>query len=207
MRDMEEHKTPEEWYHDSFEKLVENGMSKTQVKEILDPGYAFIVTDPLTGVYNRRVLYERLEALAKQEIPLCIDMLDVDHFKNYNDTYGHGQGDIALKQITSAIKAGTKSEDILARYGGEEFTLILPRTDLKGAKRVTERVRKNVEDMIMEASSENLKEGFEKTTISQGATWHDGSSIKTADQLLKEADVALYEAKKERNMVSFYHLI
>ncbi len=235
MRDIEEHKTPEEWYHDSFERLVnEKGMSETEAGEILDPGYEFIVTDPLTGVYNRRILFKSLETLTKKKVPFCVDMLDVDSFKKYNDTYGHGQGDKALIEITHAIEEGTrgieegtKSEgtltkyngidiiraieegtgliDIVGRYGGEEFTVILPYTDLEQGKIVTERIRKNVEDLVIEAASDNLPKGFERETISQGLTFYDGKSVKTAVQLLKEADAALYKAKdEEKNCVRVY---
>lgn len=208
MRFMKELEGPEQWYFTSLERLVKSGINRGEAKRILKEGYCIMVNDPLTGVYNRRMLFKKMGTeikLAKEKRPLSVIMIDIDHFKKYNDTYGHIQGDLALKQTTNAIKKGTKYTDVLARYGGEEFTVILLKTDLKEARIVADRIRKNIEEMIIEASSENLPEDFEKITLSQGiAQYRENIHGKNIQQLLMDADSALYEAKKKRNSICVY---
>ncbi len=205
MKYMKELESPEQWYFTSLERLVKSGINRSEAKKILKEGYHIMVNDPLTGVYNRRILFKKMETeikLAKEKRPLSVIMIDIDNFKEYNDTYGHIQGDLALKQTTNAIKKGTKYTDILARYGGEEFTVILPKAGLKEARIVAERIRKNIEEMIIEESSENLPEGFEKITLSQGITQYiENIHMGNIQQLLMDADSALYKAKKKRNSI------
>lgn len=105
-------------------------------------------TDPLTLLANRRHFWEKLEAdysyARRHNLPLCLIMLDVDHFKSYNDSFGHPQGDELLKTLAGLICDTVRKEDIPARYGGEEFVIILPSTDKVGAEELAERVRTEV---------------------------------------------------------------
>ncbi len=153
-------------------------------------------TDSLTSIYNRRKFFELLD----QEIRrverynrfLSVVLLDIDHFKKVNDIYGHDAGDYVLKRMTRLIRKDIRITDTFARYGGEEFVLILPETNLEGAKIQIERVRKIIE-----------KASFAKVghiTISAGiAEFIEGDTRKS---LVKRADEALYLAKKEgRNRV------
>lgn len=153
------------------------------------------VTDALTQVGNHRAFQEHLHAQismsARKQQPLCLMLLDVDHFKQYNDTYGHPQGDIVLREVARLLTENTRTYDFVARYGGEEFAVILPDTDIETATVVAERVREVIE-----------RHPFpnRQMTISIGlASWRAGVDPST---LIHEADGALYEAKRSgRNRV------
>ncbi len=153
-------------------------------------------TDPLTGLSNRRVLFERLEVeltrAERSEKGLSIAMMDLDYFKVYNDTFGHQSGDEALKVVASVLSMRLRSQDLLSRYGGEEFCLLMPETTLNGALKILEELRV----MINEANLLN------QITISSGVTHTFG--YENSDRVLKRADDALYNSKKSgRNKVSF----
>jgi diguanylate cyclase (GGDEF)-like protein len=161
--------------------------------------------DSLTGLANRRRFDEELEtylAISKRKsLPLSLIMCDIDHFKLYNDNYGHQQGDLALAATGKALKNSIRRKtDIAARYGGEEFTLILLDTDLDGAKAVARR-------LIQLIANEKIKHSQSPTnaylSISAGiAVVND--SIDSAGQLIQQADKALYRAKESgRNRVAF----
>lgn len=158
------------------------------------------ITDSLTGVFTRRHYLERLreelDYTRKFSYPLSVLMLDIDHFKSFNDHYGHLVGDAILRFISKLIKDNLRQVDLLCRYGGEEFSIILTNTDKEGAKLAAERIRQSVEDGLIKVYDENLK-----VTISIGvATFpEDGRQ----DQMLIEmADKALYKAKQNgRNQV------
>ncbi len=111
------------------------------------------ITDPLIGIYNRRYFDQSLageiERAHKYGMDLCVLMLDVDHFKNINDSYGHFAGDIVLKKLGKIVKKLLHKTHILARYGGEEFAIITPDTDLDKANRLAEEVRHNVEKAVI----------------------------------------------------------
>ncbi|OEF98665.1 GGDEF domain-containing response regulator [Desulfuribacillus alkaliarsenatis] len=162
--------------------------------------------DGLTGVANRRRFDETLEIEFKRAVrnnkKLSIIMADIDFFKEYNDTYGHQAGDDCLKKIASVLNDIVKRPgDLVARYGGEEFVVILPDTDEQGAKNIALLAKNNVE---------NLKIPHEKSRVGEHVTISLGVSTLTEDiatrhQLLKEADIALYESKKSgRNCVHVY---
>lgn len=152
-------------------------------------------TDPLTQVANR----SRFIDLAKQELarcrrygrPLSLWMLDVDHFKNVNDTYGHGAGDIALQSLMATSRHALRDWDIMGRMGGEEFAVLLPETDATQALQVAERLRQAVS-----STDVHIEEGkVVHLTVSTGiATALDDDA--TVDALLDQADKALYEAKR-----------
>jgi diguanylate cyclase (GGDEF)-like protein len=119
-------------------------------------------------------------------------ILDIDHFKRVNDTYGHDTGDFVLRKITELIKENARISDILARYGGEEFVIILPETDVEGASRQIERMRKIIEKTSFDEVG-NL-------TISAGITCYMGKD--SCESMITRADKALYLAKEEgRNRV------
>ena len=162
--------------------------------------------DALTGFYNRRQLEERIKqevANAKrQKAPLCGIMTDIDFFKSVNDTYGHAVGDLVLKTIAKVIRGQLREYDIAGRYGGEEFSILLPFTKINEAQMVAERLRKSIENKVIDISKINPESEVKtiKVTLSLGVY-----EIKESDKdedLLKKADKALYQAKNTgRNKV------
>jgi len=151
--------------------------------------------DVLTGVHNRRWLQETLAALSGDELeekmPLAVLMLDVDHFKQFNDTYGHKAGDLVLQMVARTIRKSLRPSDMLARYGGEEFVVILPTTPIEQAMMVAERLRVAV--AASQAATEQGKE-LPPVTISIGV-----SPLREREDLeltFEAADRALYEAKR-----------
>jgi len=165
------------------------------------------ITDELTGLYNYRYFQERLseefKRVRRSERPFSIILIDIDHFKNINDTYGHKQGDKVLSELAEIIKFGLRDFDIAARYGGEEFALLLPDTDLSESVIVAERTRKRIQNHGFSKNDIHFK-----VTISLGVmTYHYGDKI-NQDRLLEEADRLLYKAKKSgRNRVCHPKLI
>jgi diguanylate cyclase (GGDEF)-like protein/PAS domain S-box-containing protein len=157
--------------------------------------------DPLTGVYNRRELERRLaQEVARADryrVPLSVLMLDLDRFKELNDSYGHQVGDATLKTVASRIAAIVRTTDQLARYGGEEFLVIMPHTDVAAALELAERIRRRVADEPVEAPDG----ASPRVTLSIGVAALSGTE-RTPEELLRSADAALYEAKKAgRNRV------
>ncbi len=160
--------------------------------------------DGLTGIANRRYFDEFLERewqRAKREnTPLALIMLDVDFFKNYNDTYGHIAGDECLKKIADILKTTTKrSTDLVARYGGEEFAIILPDTNVQGARTVGERVRSGVEKLGSRHKKPPIY-GF--VTVSIGISVAMLAKETLPITIIADADEALYQAKQSgRNQI------
>jgi two-component system cell cycle response regulator len=158
-------------------------------------------TDGLTGLLNRRMfsaqLHGRLREAQRYNRPLSLLLLDVDHFKKVNDTYGHPAGDSVLRGIAAVAQKQARETDIVARYGGEEMALILPETDARGAQAIAERIRQAV--AVMPHASE---QGPLRVTVSIGlATWPGPGD--DAEALLEAADKALYRAKQGgRNRVA-----
>jgi diguanylate cyclase (GGDEF)-like protein/PAS domain S-box-containing protein len=154
------------------------------------------VRDPLTGLFNRRYLEESLErefARAERlQQALSIIMLDVDHFKQFNDTFGHNAGDIVLRELGAFLQKQIRNSDIACRYGGEEITLILPETPTEVAKSRAEAIREGVKHLLVEHHSQV----FGALTVSLGvATFPEHG--KTPEVAIAAADAALYRAKKE----------
>lgn len=158
-------------------------------------------TDPLTRLYNRRYLMETLgrefqRAIRKKE-NLSLVLLDIDHFKNINDAYGHQEGDVVLTAVAEVAQAGLRRYDIAARYGGEEFILVLPETPITEGMAVADRLRKDVQDITFPFPMENLT-----VTISLGVATYPSERIDCVDSLIRQADEALYRAKQNgRNRV------
>ncbi len=149
-----------------------------------------VIKDSLTGLYNREymddVIKEKIQYSKQNSQPLSLAMIDIDFFKNVNDTYGHLCGDTVLKEFSSFLTKTLRNSDIVVRYGGEEFLVIMPLTDEKSAKEKMDKIRKTVEDM-------HLCNGEVKITISVGVYQYRGE-----DQcdFIQKADNNLYKAKK-----------
>ncbi|MBY0407214.1 MAG: diguanylate cyclase, partial [Rickettsiales bacterium] len=160
------------------------------------------VTDALTGLYNRHYLNTHLGNMVKQSLKngkhLALMIMDMDHFKSVNDTYGHDVGDMVLKQLAGIIMQASRSSELAARFGGEEFVILMPETDPASAYAAANRIREIVEGTPFKIG--NNGETLSKTvSIGVASLYHDGDS---AESLLKRADEALYEAKHGgRNLV------
>lgn len=149
--------------------------------------------DPLTGLCNRRALLERLhETWARVQRHgghLSFIIADVDHFKQINDTYGHSLGDAVLQEIAQSIFSQCRQVDMPARYGGDEFVILVPDENARGAARLAERCRRQIEQAEVSRSGQTVR-----TTASFGVADADG--VPTPEALIEEADRALYRAKK-----------
>ncbi len=157
--------------------------------------------DKLTGLYNRHYLIKSLEHLLamnkRYKRKLSLMMIDLDHFKRVNDSYGHVTGDLALKAVAECVRQHCRESDVLARYGGEELIIICPDSNIQESYQLAERIRKSVEQL----TSESL--GFPgPQTISVGAYEWSSDEELSIDQLISRVDKALYRAKEEgRNKV------
>ncbi len=158
--------------------------------------------DPLTKIANRKSFDEGLaDAIADAEqtgTPLCLLLVDIDHFKNFNDTYGHQTGDQVLRLVAMTLKSNIKGKDLVARYGGEEFVAVLPFTDMGGGMIVAENIRKAIQAKELLKRSTNEKLG--RITASFGvALFKPGEN---AMSFIERADQCLYAAKRAgRNRV------
>jgi diguanylate cyclase (GGDEF)-like protein len=152
------------------------------------------VRDPLTGLYNRRYMQEFLEhelhSARRRHRPVAVMMLDLDHFKRYNDDFGHAAGDHALAVVSDLLQRCVRSEDVACRYGGEEFTLILPECSLSQVTVRAEEIRKRVKDLCI-----HDKDSSRGLSLSIGVAAFDETTDRV-DLLLKFADDALYRAKR-----------
>jgi len=154
------------------------------------------VTDGLTGLDN----HQQMQSILKNEVFRCqryssslsVIMLDIDHFKNVNDTYGHQKGDDILLDFASIMKKFCRSNDVAARYGGEEFVLVLPETKVKGAVYIAERIREEMASQTFQHKGKDFN-----VTVSCGIAEFDSNFIKSPADLIKVADEALYKAKDE----------
>lgn len=161
-------------------------------------------TDGLTGVANRRAFEEYLERewlrAQTEQRPLTLAFVDVDHFKEYNDHFGHQVGDQCLMKIANAIQSSLrKSKDVVARYGGDEFVLILPDTDCKEATLVAKRVRKQIEDLRIQYTKDDV---VFNVTVSIGVASLIPPRTMEKEALIELADQAVYEAKSQgRNKI------
>ncbi len=162
------------------------------------------VTDGLTGLYNHRHLHERLslevERSQRSGLPLSLLMLDVDHFKQFNDSYGHPAGDEVLRQVARVLNDARRANDVVARYGGEEFAVILVDTAKFTAAKVAERVRERIAAHDFTDAATTAGKGTNITVSLGVATFPDDGS--DAEGLVRAADTALYAAKRAgRNRV------
>lgn len=153
------------------------------------------VTDYLTGIYNRRYLFdklaEELNRSSRYQRKLSLLMLDIDHFKNYNDNHGHQQGDYLLKELSQLLTRSIRQTDFVARYGGEEFVVVAPETGREQAVKLAEKIKNAIEEYPFKLR-ESQPSG--RITVSIGVVeFPEGGS--NADELVGKADVALYLAK------------
>jgi len=159
--------------------------------------------DPLTGLPNRRFFFEHasliFEEVKRYEKPLSLLIMDIDRFKKINDTYGHDVGDLVLKTFAGVLRGIVRKSDICARFGGEEFVVLLPNTDLEGARVLAERIRTAVAKNPVEHDSIVIV-----FTVSIGVSQYR-KGMQNIDELIKEADIALYRAKEGgRNRVEVF---
>ena len=163
--------------------------------------YRMATLDRMTGLYIHHYFKERLSEEIKRadrsDLPLTLIMADIDHFKNVNDTFGHQQGDIIIKDIASLIHQNIRSFDIASRYGGEEFAIILTDSDINTAYNIAERLRKIIEENLFPGETDPVR-----ITISIGIAQYNPDIDKNEQMLIKRADTALYAAKAQgRNKV------
>lgn len=183
-------------------RLAESRKQIDSLQDTLETVRNESLTDALTSLSNRKFFDSSMTRLLEQAMssnqPFSLLMADVDHFKKFNDTYGHQTGDQVLRLVAQAIKYNVKGRDVAARYGGEEFAILLPETIGESALRVAENVRVGVmgKDLVKRSTGEKLG----RVTISIGvAAWRTGD---TAQTLMERADSALYLAKHNgRNRV------
>ncbi|MDQ4134617.1 MAG: GGDEF domain-containing protein, partial [Pseudomonadota bacterium] len=154
------------------------------------------LTDPLTGISNRKhfeeMLIKAIEHAGAHKLPLALILIDIDHFKRFNDTYGHLTGDQVLRLVGVTMRERVRSKATLARFGGEEFGVILPETSLESARSTAEQIRENV--MSRELVKRSTGESLGKVTVSLGiASFRKGD---TAISLLERADQCMYMAKR-----------
>jgi diguanylate cyclase (GGDEF)-like protein len=167
------------------------------VKRQADALRALTLTDPLTGVANRRAFDERLEAewrrCARAGLPVALILADVDHFKAYNDHYGHQAGDACLVQVAAALRRGAgRTHDLVTRYGGEEFAILLPQLDALGAEGVANRLLDELAQLgLPHAASPTAPQ----LTMSLGLSSLVPRDAQGADVLVASADALLYQAK------------
>jgi len=163
--------------------------------------YEQAITDGMTRLYLHKYfkqrLFDEVKRAARFNRALALIMIDVDHFKKFNDTYGHQTGDEVLKRVAAIMRKAVRTHDLPVRYGGEEFALVLPETDMQGAMAVAERVRRAIEMDSLEAGGKTIK-----FTASLGVSVFPDSALEM-DDLIKAADMALYKSKEGgRNRVT-----
>lgn len=177
-------------------QLIEIGLLQSQLREQA-------IRDALTNLFNRRYLEETLErelARAAREVyPLCIVMMDIDHFKNVNDTYGHEAGDLVLKTLADMVTNQSRQGDFVCRYGGEEFVLVMPNIGIGVARERVNSLHRSISSLYIPFGRFNLN-----ITMSMGISWYPKHG-ETKEALLRAADRALYAAKNAgRNRVAVY---
>lgn len=162
-------------------------------------------TDMMTKLklkyYFFNQLTDRLDLALAQGLPIGVIMFDIDHFKNFNDNYGHACGDYVLTSVARIIKNSIRSQDMASRYGGEEFTVMLPNTLKEDAMQVAERIRSNIESMNFEYEGKKVK-----VTISGGVSVFDKDEnpVSSAKEFVEQADKALYVSKcAGRNRITY----
>lgn len=161
--------------------------------------------DPLTGCLNRRAFFEQVESIfakaLRENEELCCIMTDIDHFKRFNDMYGHAVGDRVIRTVTSSIQRHLRQDDFLCRYGGEEFCILLVGSADSSAAEIAERIRSSLEangnKAVRDTEVHTITASFGISTMNDGAT--------NIEQMIEQADSALYESKRTgRNRITFW---
>jgi len=184
------------------ERLLLSKSEISNLQQSLEAIRAESLTDPLTGLGNRkyfdRMIEQAVQAALAQNEPLSLLMFDIDHFKSFNDSYGHLTGDQVLRLVAMSLKQTIKGQDITARYGGEEFAVVLPNTALRQALTVADHIRRAV--MAKELKKKSTGEILGRVTISVGVSMLKQGD--DTDSLIERADACLYAAKRNgRNRV------
>jgi len=179
-----------------FKYLAGDNIESAYHEEI----YRLAIEDGLTQLPNKRYLMQflgrEMARVQRYERPICLMMIDVDHFKSINDTYGHLAGDDVLSDLANLLKPRIRKDECLARYGGEEFTIVMPETQLKGAKLFAEIMRESVENHEFSFDGQTIP-----VTVSIGVA-RNSDAADTPEKLIAAADELLYQAKSAgRNRV------
>lgn len=177
-------------YHDDLDESFHESLVSSALR------------DPLTRLFNKRYLLERLDSelqfARRHDTPLTLLMLDVDHFKHINDTYGHLAGDAVLASLAATLQKAMRSEDVVARFGGDELAVILRAIPIERALLLAERLRKLVEQTVTPHGERVLH-----ATVTIGAAGYPTTQATTVAELMETADRALYRAKHQgRNRVA-----
>ncbi len=187
-------------------ETANNGrINKTAVmQDILTDLSQLVLEDSLTGLYNRRyfnrALKSEIERSSREHHHFGLAIIDIDHFKQVNDTWGHDSGDEVLKAAAIIMNRNIRQSDTLVRIGGEEFAAIMPNIRHRVAKDVMDRLRLDIEKAIIEVNSNQLH-----VTVSIGVAVREPNQFLSSDELFKQADQALYQAKnKGRNKVMLH---
>ena len=183
-----------ELYSQGLSLALKNAITHDQLQKLA-------ANDPLTGVLNRRFgllrLQEEFSRSIRTTLPLGVLIIDIDHFKKVNDTYGHLIGDKILIQMTEIAKSALREGDVFLRYGGEEFAVVLPGASQMDANKIAERIRRFVEEASFKYNLQDIK-----ITVSIGGTSFPNYNVESYNQLLDKADKNLYRAKENgRNIV------
>ena len=184
-------------------KLAQSSEAMLDMQRDLELARKEALTDGLTNLANRKAFDSEMDRILREteegQLTFSVIMMDIDHFKSFNDNFGHQVGDQVLKLVARTIKDGVKGRDVAARYGGEEFAVILPETNIEGALQVGDSLRKAVasKDIV----NRNTGEKIARITLSGGcAEYIRGETI---EQMIERADSALYTAKHNgRNQIS-----
>ncbi|MEM9705638.1 MAG: GGDEF domain-containing protein, partial [Pseudomonadota bacterium] len=183
-------------------RLAESAGEVTALRTSIETIQKEAMLDGLTGLGNRRTFDNAISALVEEsretKSPLCVVLADIDHFKKFNDQWGHQTGDQVLRLVADVLSANAKGQDVLARYGGEEFAAILPATELENAVMLADRMRGAVQTRRLKKRSTGEDLGV--ITVSMGvALLSDADDVET---VIERADACLYEAKhRGRNQV------
>jgi diguanylate cyclase (GGDEF)-like protein/PAS domain S-box-containing protein len=176
-----------------FANLTALVLNNAQLREALREQS---IRDPLTGLYNRRymeeVLKQHLRRVTRHLHPLGVIMIDIDHFKSFNDAHGHAAGDALLRELGRLLQSHIRGEDVACRYGGEEFILIMPDASLETARQRAEHLRQMVKEVHVHYAGRSL----EGITLSLGVAVYPQHG-RSRDDVLRSADAALYRAKQE----------
>ncbi|MDA8233746.1 MAG: GGDEF domain-containing protein [Clostridia bacterium] len=182
------------------------GEMASSSKRVIDEISQLVIIDELTGAYNMRFFRQRfcaeLKLAQRKGFQVALLMVDIDHFKNYNDCQGHPAGDRLLWEFCQLIKGHIRECDILVRCGGEEFAIILPDTGGEGALKTAERIRKKIMDNPF-YGRESQPDGWVSASIGIAVYPQHGQDIMT---LVQNADYALYYSKRKRNQVELFKL-
>ncbi len=190
------------YFADIIWAIVEQKRADEQIRQLNARLEQMAMTDDLTGLKNRRSFFvrgaEEIKRALRYQTPLSLLMVDIDEFKQVNDTYGHDIGDLALQCVARTLESNIREIDILARLGGEEFGILLPNTDLNDAARLGERLRSAVEKRTCSSQNHCLN-----TTVSIGVSTYSHDLL-NLDAMLAVADQAMYQAKNQgRNRVVY----